>query len=224
MPLQLAVLASGNGSNLQAILDHIAVGRLDAVVRVVVSNKEDAHALERARRAGIATWACNHTSFDSREAFDVAMVDAVRAAGADTVALAGYMRLLTPHFLDAFPGRVVNIHPALLPSFAGIHGVADAVGYGVRLTGCTVHFVDNIMDHGPVIIQAAIPLGAQDSQEDVALRIHAAEHRIYPQALQWLAEGRLSLEGRSVRLAAKACTPAFVGPDMLISPELEDGF
>ncbi|MFV0421509.1 phosphoribosylglycinamide formyltransferase [Oleidesulfovibrio sp.] len=224
MPLQLAVLASGNGSNLQAVLDRIADGALDAEVRLVASNKEDAFALERARKAGVPVWARSHTAFADRESFDTALVEAIRQAGADTIVLAGYMRLLTPVFLNAFPRRVINIHPALLPSFPGVRGVADAVNYGVRIAGCTVHFVDEIMDHGPVIIQAAIPMTAADSLDAVLERVHAVEHRIYPQALQWLAEGRLKLEGRVVHLASSDKGLAAPQPDMLISPALEQGF
>jgi phosphoribosylglycinamide formyltransferase-1 len=224
MPLQLAVLASGNGSNLQAVLDRAAQGVLDVQVRLVASNKEDACALDRARCAGIPVWARNHGSFAGREEFDAALVDAIRASGADTIMLAGYMRLLTPYFLNAFPGRVLNVHPALLPSFPGVRGVADAVEYGVRVAGCTVHFVDEIMDHGPVIIQAAVPVSACDSRDDVLQRVHAAEHRIYPQALQWLAEGRLSLQGRVVHLAPSRRPAAGAAADMLVSPALEQGF
>lgn len=224
MPLKLAVLASGNGSNLQAVLDRIADGALDAQVCLVASNKEEAYALERARKAGVPVWARSHTLFADRESFDAALVDAIRQSGADTIVLAGYMRLLTSVFLNAFPGRVINIHPALLPSFTGLHGVADAVNYGVRIAGCTVHFVDEIMDHGPVIIQAAIPMTAADSLDTVLQRVHAAEHRIYPQALQWLAEGRLKLDGRVVHLAPSDRAAAAVEPGMLISPALEQGF
>ena len=151
-------------------------------------------------------------------------VDAIKASGAEYVVLAGYMRLLTSTFLQAFPGRVINIHPAILPSFPGAHGGPDAQAYGVKITGCTVHFVEELVDSGPVIIQAAVPANAGEELDDLMNRIHPLEHRIYPQALQWLAEGRLRVEGRQVFLAPadrKTVTPD--GP-WLVWPPLEEGF
>jgi len=227
MTLQLAVLASGNGSNLQAILDRIASGALDAKVCLVLCNKPEARALERARAAGVAHMALSPADHPDRVAFDAAMVAAIRAHGADTVALAGYMRLLTPGFLAAFAGRVVNIHPALLPSFPGLRGAADAQAYGVTLAGCTVHFVDEQMDHGSVIVQAAVPVNAGEPLDDLKARIHAMEHRVYPQALQWLAEGRLRVEGRVVRVLPRPDGKVAAGiPDgpWLVWPALEPGF
>ncbi|WP_035068355.1 phosphoribosylglycinamide formyltransferase [Nitratidesulfovibrio termitidis] len=227
MTLQLAVLASGNGSNLQAILDRIASGALDARVCLVLCNKPEARALERARAAGVAHMALSPADHPDRVAFDAAMVAAIRAHGADTVALAGYMRLLTPGFLAAFAGRVVNIHPALLPSFPGLRGAADAQAYGVTLAGCTVHFVDEQMDHGSVIVQAAVPVNAGEPLDDLKARIHAMEHRVYPQALQWLAEGRLRVEGRVVRVLPRRDGGVLQGiPDgpWLVWPPLEQGF
>ena len=200
MTMRLAVLVSGSGSNLQAIIDKAESGALDADIRLVLSNRADAYGLERARRHKVPCLALEHGGYASREAFDQAMVDAIRASGADTVALAGFMRLLTPVFLAAFPGRVLNIHPALLPSFKGAHGQRDAAEYGVRLSGCTVHFVDEHMDHGPIIIQAAVPALADDDGETLGSRILALEHRVYPQALQWLAQGTASDGG-----PARAC-------------------
>lgn len=227
MTLQLAVLASGNGSNLQAILDRIASGALNARVCLVLCNKPEAHALERARATGVPQLAMSPADHPDRESFDAAMVAVIRAHGADAVALAGYMRLLTPGFLGAFPGRVVNIHPALLPSFPGLRGAADAQAYGVTLAGCTVHFVDDQMDHGSVIVQAAVPVDAGEPLDDLKKRIHAMEHRIYPQALQWLAEGRVRQEGRVVRVMPRADGKAAPGvPDgpWLVWPPLEPGF
>lgn len=229
MPMPLAVLVSGGGSNLQSILDTIDAGSLDAEVRVVVSNKPDAYGLERARSRGIATWSRPHTDFASREAFDEEMVRVIGGhgvrAGVGAVVLAGFMRMLTPGFLRAFPGAVVNIHPALLPSFPGTHGAADAERYGVRLAGCSVHFVDEIMDHGPVIIQAAVPALPGEGAEALAARILKLEHCIYPQALAWLAAGRVSIRGRHVHVADAA--PAACGQPALpylASPALEPGF
>ncbi|WMW65099.1 phosphoribosylglycinamide formyltransferase [Nitratidesulfovibrio liaohensis] len=227
MTLQLAVLASGNGSNLQAILDRIASGALDAKVCLVLCNKPEARALTRARAAGVAHLALSPADYPDREAFDAAMVAAIRAHGADAVALAGYMRLLTPGFLAAFAGRVVNIHPALLPSFPGLCGAADAQAYGVTLAGCTVHFVDEQMDHGSVIVQAAVPVHPGEPLDDLKARIHAMEHRIYPQSLQWLAEGRLRVEGRVVRVLPRGDGTTVPGvPDgpWLVWPPLEQGF
>lgn len=200
MTLHIAALASGTGSNVAAIVRCIQEGLLDARIVLVLANKTDAPVLDKARSAGIPVWARNHTDFAEREDFDRHMVAAIGEAGADTVVLAGYMRLLTPGFVRAFAGRILNVHPAILPSFPGVHGGADALRYGVRLTGPTVHFVDEEMDNGPVIIQAAVPALCTDTPETLMPRIHALEHRIYPQALQWLAEGRLRVEGRSVHL------------------------
>ncbi len=229
MALRIAVLASGSGSNLASILRGIEDGKLDGQVVLVLSNKPAAYALERAKAAGIATWARAHKEFASREEFDLALVRAIQDAGADTVVLAGYMRILTPAFVRAFPGRILNIHPAILPSFPGAHGGKDALDYGVRLTGATVHFVDEIMDNGPVIMQAAVPVRCDDTLETLMPRIQAMEHRIYPQALQWLAEDRLRVEGRQVRLlppasgtpaASASCGENEHGPWM-VSPALE---
>jgi phosphoribosylglycinamide formyltransferase-1 len=198
MGLRLGVLASGSGSNLQAILDAAASGRLDARVEVVVSDVPGAFALERARRASVASEVVEYGASCTREAHDGRVVDALRRHGVDTVALAGYMRLVTPLLLEAFPGRVLNIHPALLPSFPGLHVQAAALAHGVKFSGCTVHFVDEEMDHGPIVIQAAVPVRDDDTADTLAARILREEHRIYPQALQYLAEGRLRIEGRRV--------------------------
>ena len=156
----------------------------------------------------------------------LAVADAILKSGADTVALAGYMRMLTAGFLNAFPHRVVNVHPALLPSFPGIHGAADAQAWGVKITGCTVHLVDEIMDHGEVIIQAAVPAIAGEPLDDLQSRIHAQEHRIYPQALQWLAEDRIKMDddGRSLHLLPGSRPLAAPAPGVLVSPPLEEGF
>ena len=225
MPLAIAVLVSGSGSNLQAIIDRIEAGTLDAEIRIVIANNADAYGLERARKHGLEHLFIDHREFDSRAAFDLEMAKAIRAAGADTVVLAGFMRLLTPQFLAAFAGRVVNIHPALLPSFPGTHGQGDAVAYGVKLSGCTVHFVTEEMDSGPIIIQAAVPAEPDDDAGSLGGRILALEHRIFPQAIQWLAEGRLKVDGRTVRLAESARPTAPAAPgNWLVNPPLEDGF
>ena len=231
MTMQLAVLASGVGTNLAAILKAIASGRLEARVKLVLSNKIDAPALDIARENGVPVWARDHGDYERREDFDAAMLGAIREAGVDAIALAGYMRMLSPMFVKAYEGRILNIHPAILPSFPGVNGYANAVDYGVRITGCTVHFVDEQVDHGPVIIQAAVPIGPNDTAESVMARIHALEHRIYPQALQWLARKRLSVEGRRVRLSAAkfpvtGVASAQTGPlgPWIVCPPLEEGF
>ncbi|QJT10566.1 phosphoribosylglycinamide formyltransferase [Oceanidesulfovibrio marinus] len=224
--MKLAVLVSGSGSNLQSIIDHVEAGHIAAEIAVVFSNKEDAYGLTRARNHGIPTAVIQHTEFTDREAFDAAMVRALQEHGADTVALAGFMRMLTPVFLNAFPMRVLNIHPALLPSFPGTHGQHDAATFGVRLAGCTVHFVDEKMDHGPVVIQAALPVTPGIAGDDLAGQILRLEHRVYPQALAWMAQDRIRLDGRIVHIEGSGvpvCDTDGVGP-YLVNPPLEDDF
>lgn len=229
MPLKIAIIASGSGTNAQAMFDHIRAGRLDCEVVLVASNRPGARVLDRARAFGAPVLELDHTAFPDRESFDARLAAAVRASGADMVVLAGYMRLLTPAFLQAFAGRVINIHPALLPSFPGTHGARDAQAWGVKITGCTVHFVDEEVDHGEVIIQAAVPALPGETEDALLDRIHALEHRIYPQALQWFAEGRVRREGRQVFIAPAtrplAPVPAHGGEGAwLVSPPLEAGF
>ena len=227
MALNIAILLSGFGSNFQAIQDKIEAGVLDARICLVASNKPEARGLERARAANLATWAEPHQNYPDRESFDRALGDALEAAGVQLVVLAGYMRLLSKDFLERFKGRVINIHPALLPSFPGVHGAADAVAYGVKISGVTVHFVEEIMDSGPVIIQAAVPCIPGESPDELQARIHKQEHRIYPQAIQWLAEGRISLGGENGRMASLApgkAAPALAESGVLVYPPLEEGF
>ena len=226
MSLQLAVLASGSGTNFQAMVDAVRRGALDADIRIVICNRPGAGVIDRAKAAGVICAVMDHKLWPSREAYDQAVADAVRKSGADTVALAGYMRMLTPVFLNAFPHRVINIHPALLPSFPGVHGAAEAQAWGVKITGCTVHLVDEIMDHGSVIVQAAVPAIAGEPVDDLQNRIHAQEHRIYPQALQWFAENRIQMDagGRSLHLLPGTRPLAAAAPGVLVSPPLEEGF
>ena len=210
MPLRIAILASGNGSNAQRLFDLGHAGTLDIEPVLLLCNRPNAYVLERARQAGVPSLMLDHAKEPDRERYDRSLVAALRDAQAELIVMAGYMRLVTPFFLNSFPGRVINIHPALLPSFPGVRGAADALEYGVRLTGCTVHFVDEIMDHGPVIIQAAVPVHPDDDLEALQTRIHALEHRIYPQAVQWFAEQRVRLEGRRARIlpaGRRAVTP-----------------
>lgn len=227
MPLPLAILASGRGSNFRTLVRLMDEGRLAARVALLLSNKPDCAAVAFAREKGIAVWAENHTAYPDRESFDRAMLAAMSAAGAQAVVLAGYMRLLSASFVRAYAGRIINLHPSLLPAFPGAHAGADTLTHGSKITGCTVHFVEELLDSGPVIIQAAVPVGAEDTENSLMPRIHALEHRILPQAVQWLAKGRLRPEGRKVRLLpGPAATPTAVdvtehGP-FLVNPPLED--
>lgn len=199
--LKIAVLASGSGSNLQAIIDEIKSGFLPVELALVLSDKPQAYALQRAEAAGVPTKVLLPADFASREDYDAELVRLLKASGAEAVALAGYMRLVTPVFLQAFPHRVLNIHPALLPSFPGLHGQRQAFEYGVKVAGCTVHFVDDGMDSGPIILQAPVPVLEDDDADSLAARILEQEHIIYPLALRLLAEGKLHIEGRRVRIA-----------------------
>jgi phosphoribosylglycinamide formyltransferase-1 len=192
--LELGVLVSGRGTNLQAILDAIAAGRLDARVRVVVSNRPDAAALARAEAASVPTRVIPHGAFPDRAAFDAALVEALREAGAEWVVLAGFMRLLTPVLLDAFPHRVVNVHPSLLPAFPGVDAQAQALAYGVRVTGCTVHLVDAGTDTGPILAQAAVPVLDGDTRDTLADRILVHEHELLVGTLASIAAGGLVVE------------------------------
>ncbi|HEX9307121.1 MAG TPA: phosphoribosylglycinamide formyltransferase [Anaeromyxobacter sp.] len=225
--IRLGVLASGGGTNLQAILDACAARRISAEVAIVVSNVSGAGALERARRAAVATELLPSKGVADREAYDLRLVDVLRAHRVDLVCLAGYMRLVTPAFLRAFgPSaatrgcpRVVNVHPGLLPGFPGLHAQRQCLEYGARFAGCTVHFVDEGTDTGPVIVQAVVPVDPGDSEEALARRILEQEHRIYAQAIQWYAEGRLSVDGR--RVLVDGARTAALAP--ATNPQLEIG-
>jgi len=192
--MDIGVLASGSGTNLRAILDAVAAGTLSARVAVVVSNVPEAGAIERARAAGVEAVVVDHTTFGDRRAFDAAVVKVLRVHGVRLVVLAGFMRLLTEVLLDEFPMQIVNVHPALLPSFPGVHAQKHALEFGVRITGCTVHFVDKGIDTGPIIAQAAVAVLDDDDEESLRLRILAREHELLPRALQWIVEGRVSVE------------------------------
>lgn len=212
----IGVLISGGGTNLQAIIDAVEAKKLDAQIRVVLSNKTDAYGLERAKKHGIATEALDHKSFASRENYDQAVVDLLQARGVDLVVLAGFMRLLSPVFVKAYSNRIMNIHPALLPAFPGLHVQKKALEHGVRFSGCTVHFVNEECDEGPIIIQAVVPVYPDDTEENLAARILKQEHRIYPRAIQLYAEGRLHVVGRRVLIdgLARDETPVLVLPPL----------
>ena len=196
--LPLGVLISGNGSNLQAIIDAIEEKQLDAVIRVVVSNREEAFGLVRARKHNIPTEVLDHRKFSSREAYDQALVDILKARQVELVILAGFMRLLSPVFVSSYSNRIMNIHPALLPAFPGLHVQRKALEHGTRFSGCTVHFVNEGCDEGPIIIQAVVPVFPDDTEESLSARILKEEHRIYPRAIQLYSEGRLRVVGRKV--------------------------
>ncbi len=199
--MRIGVLISGSGTNLQAIIDAIAEGRLDAEVAVVISNLEDAYGLERARKAGIPAVHVDRTAYTTFAAYNAAIRDTLLDHEVDVVAMAGYMRLLGVEVLDAFPGRVLNIHPALLPAFPGPSGIRDAFEHGVKVTGVTVHFANENFDEGPIIAQAAVEVAEGDTVEALEAKIHAVEHELYPRVLQWIAEGRVTVEGRIARIA-----------------------
>jgi len=197
-PLPLGVLASGSGTNLQAIIDAIEGGRVPAEIRVVICNRPGAVALERAAKHGLAVEVIDHKAFKSREAFDERVVEVLRERGVELVCLAGFDRLLSPVFVRAFPDAILNIHPALLPAFPGLHAQRQALEYGVRIAGCTVHLVDEKTDHGPIVIQAAVPVYSDDTVEALTDRILSEEHRIYPEAICLFAEGSVQIDGRRV--------------------------
>jgi phosphoribosylglycinamide formyltransferase-1 len=196
--LSIGVLISGSGTNLQAIIEAIEANALAAKIEIVLSNRADAYGLVRAADHGIPAEVLDHKKFSSREAYDRAAVDLLRARNVELVILAGFMRLLSPVFVKAYSNRIMNIHPALLPSFPGLHVQKGAVDHGVRFSGCTVHFVNEECDEGPIIIQAVVPVFPDDTEETLAARILRQEHRIYPRAIQLYSEGRLRIEGRKV--------------------------
>lgn len=179
----LGVLISGRGSNLKAIIDAIADGRLGATIALVISNKAEAPGLDHAHRAGIETLVLSHRAFASREHFDRAMVDALTARGVELVCLAGFMRLLSPVLVDAFPGRILNIHPSLLPNYPGLHPQQQALDAGATVSGATVHIVNTELDAGPIVLQREVPVLPGDTVETLAARILEVEHRLYPEAI-----------------------------------------
>ena len=200
MPLSVGVLVSGSGSNLQAILD-IAQGDFPARVSLVLSNVPGVGALERAARAGVRAEVMSHKDYPTRDAFDQAMANTLEAAGVELVVAAGFMRLLTPGFLQRFSGRVINIHPSLLPAFPGTRSIEQALLYGARVTGCTVHFVDAGMDTGPIIVQGVVSIAQSDTAETLHQKVQVQEHRLLPEAIRLFAQGKLTIEGRRVRIA-----------------------
>lgn len=201
-PIKLAVLVSGNGSNFQAIIDAVEAGRIpNCHVACLISNKSDAFALERARKHNIKTVVLDHKAYPNRQAYDTALVELLHQHEVDLVILAGFMRLLSPTMIDAFPNAIMNIHPALLPAFPGLDAQQQALDYGVRYTGCTVHFVDKGTDTGPIILQSVVPILGSDTIESLTQRIHGEEHRTYVEAVRLFCTGRLKVEGRKVTIS-----------------------
>jgi phosphoribosylglycinamide formyltransferase-1 len=194
----IGVLVSGSGSNLQSIIDHIEAGTLDAEIKVVLSSNPDAYALDRCRKHKISAVVLDHRQFDSRESYDRRAIEILESSYVELVVMAGFMRILSPEFFRAFPRRIINIHPALLPAFPGMHVQQKALEYGVKFAGCTVHFADEGIDTGPIIIQSVVPVYEDDTTDTLSARILEEEHRIYPQAIQYYAEGRIVIEGRKV--------------------------
>lgn len=215
-PLAVGILASGSGSNLQALLDAAAEGRLAARIAVVVVNVPGAKALDRARAAGVPAVLVPHRDYASREAFEAAVEEALRDHGVELVVLAGFMRLLSGAFVRRWWGKLVNVHPALLPSFPGTHGARQALEAGVRITGCTVHLVDEGTDTGPVLAQAAVPVLPGDTEATLQARIQVQEHRLLPWVVDLFARGRVKLEGRKVFLDVP---PSPEPSSVLLSPE-----
>ena len=197
--LKLGVLVSGRGSNLQAIIDNIANGSVSAELVVVISDQPDAYALERAARHNIPGVHLDASGFNGkRDAYDGLIIKELRKHGVELVCLAGFMRMITPELIKAYPNRILNIHPALLPSFPGLHVQKAAIAHGVKFSGCTVHFVDEGMDTGPIVIQAVVPVLDSDTEDSLSERILVQEHKIYSRAIQLIAEGRISIKGRRV--------------------------
>lgn len=215
--LRIGVLASGGGTNLQAIIDRCQDGSLAAEIVIVITNNPGVGALERAAKAGIQTLCINHRDFSRRDEFDEALVKVLLDAEVELVALAGFMRIISQTFIDAFPGRVINIHPALLPAFPGLHVQQQAIDYGARFSGCTVHFVDGGIDTGPIIIQAVVPILPDDTADTLAARILEQEHKVYPRAIQLIAEKRVRVDGRQVTIEP-ACPPELTA---LVNPSIK---
>jgi len=198
--LKAGVLASGRGSNFQAIIDEIEKGNLKASIELLITDNPSAFAIERAKKHNIKYLFINPKEFASKDVFFSRIADELKARGVELVILAGFMRIVRKPLIDAFPCRIMNIHPALLPAFPGLHGQKQALDYGVKISGCTVHFVDEGMDTGPVIIQAAVPVLPDDTEDTLSGRILSFEHRIYPEAVRLFAEGRIEIDGRRVKI------------------------
>ncbi|MBQ9377929.1 MAG: phosphoribosylglycinamide formyltransferase [Schwartzia sp.] len=197
----LGVLCSGRGTNLQSILAAVDSGQIPAPVGVVLVDVPGAKALERAEKAGIPHFCVDRKQYADKQTFEKALVEKLRAHGVTLVILAGFMRILSPYFVHEFPGRIMNIHPSLLPSFGGAHAHRDVLAYGVKVSGCTIHFVDEGMDSGPIILQTAVPVLGGDDEDSLAARVLVEEHKLYPRAIELFLKGKLKVEGRKVLIS-----------------------
>jgi phosphoribosylglycinamide formyltransferase 1 len=203
MTKRIAVLASGRGSNFQALIDAIGAGKIPARCVALITDNPEAYAIERARKAGVPVTVLDFASYLSKEAYERSLLAAMRQQKAHLFVLAGYMRILGKEIVKAFPGKMMNIHPALLPAFTGLHGQRQAVEYGVKVAGCTVHFVDENLDCGPIILQKCVPVLKDDDEYSLADRILVEEHKCYPEAIRLFCEDRLEINGRKVRILAR---------------------
>lgn len=197
-PYRIAVFASGQGSNFQAIVDEVKSGQLDVSIELLVCDRRGAKVIERAEQAAIETLVLSPKDFPSREAYEQVILERLNALNVDLIVLAGYMRLISHVLLEPYGGRIINIHPSLLPAFPGKQGALDALNYGVKVTGCTVHFVDSGVDTGPIIAQEVVAIEDQDTLDSLMERIHQAERTLYPKVIGWLREGRVRIDGRKV--------------------------
>lgn len=198
--MNIAILCSGSGTNLQAIIDSVKKGHIPAKIALVLTDNKGAFAVERAKKAGIETVFVDPKKHKSREDFDREVVRNLKEKKVGLVVLAGFMRLLSVYFIKEYKDKIINIHPALLPSFKGTHGIRDALSYGSRVTGVTVHFVDEHLDHGPIILQKCVEINPDDTEETLLERVHKEEHEIYPEAVKLFVEGKLKIEGRIVKI------------------------
>jgi len=198
--MNIAVFASGNGTNFQAIIDNVKKGYIPAKIALLVSDNKDAYAVKRAKEAGIETFVLSPKDVKAREEYDKAIVKKLKEKDVGLVVLAGFMRLVSSYFVREFKDKILNIHPALLPSFKGTHGVKDALEYGVKITGPTVHFVDEELDHGAIVLQEAVPVSDNDTEESLHQKVHQKEYEIYPKAVKLFVEGKIIIEGRKVRV------------------------
>ncbi len=209
---RVAVLISGRGSNLQSLLDAAADPGYPAQIALVLSNRADAYGLERARAAGVPTAVVDHRAYGDRDAFDAAVEHALLAAACELICLAGFMRILTPGFVNRWPNRILNIHPSLLPSFTGLNVQRRAIEAGATIAGCTVHIVTPDLDAGPIVAQAAVPVLADDTEASLSARILEQEHRLYPAALAWMAAGRVRVAGNRATVAGATASGALISP------------
>jgi phosphoribosylglycinamide formyltransferase-1 len=196
--VNIGVLVSGSGTNLHAIIEAIEAGKIEGKICIVISDNPDAYAIKRAKKYNIKTQYINYKEFSNREEYDKKIISVLKEKDCDLVVLAGYMKILTPYFINAYKNKIMNIHPALLPSFPGLHVQKKAIDHGVKVSGCTVHFVDEGLDSGPIIIQQVVEVKDDDTEESLAERILREEHRIYPRAIQLFSEGKLIIKGRRI--------------------------